>query len=194
MSEHKNNTESETPHVLEEGTQTENEASEIVTIEMLQFEIDKMKDQWLRAVAEAENSRRRAAKEKEDTQKFAIANFARDILSVADNLHRALENCSQAQDLPDSTKALIAGVEMTEKELLNVLERQGVKKLNPLHEKFDPNFHQAMFEVETTEYEPGKVVQVLQQGYVIHERLLRPALVGVSKAAADASQKVDTIV
>lgn len=191
MSEDKKNTESETPVAPEEGTLAQNDTTGAVTIELLQAEVDKMKDQWLRAVADAENSRRRALKEKEDGQKFAITNFARDLLSVADNLRRALENCSASQDLPESTKALIAGVEMTEKELLTILERQGVKKLNPINERFDPNFHQAMFEVESTDHEPGKVVQVLQEGYVIHERLLRPALVGVSKTAA--SQKVDTI-
>lgn len=194
MSEYKNYPESETPVTSEEGGVVQDEATEAVTTELLQAELDKMKDQWLRAVADAENSRRRAAKEREDTQKFAIANFAREILSVADNLRRALENCSQSQDLPESTKALVAGVEMTEKELLSVLERQGVKKLDPLHEKFDPNFHQAMFEVETAEHDPGKVVQVLQHGYVIHERLLRPALVGVAKPVTDARQKVDTMV
>lgn len=194
MSEHKNTPEFETPVTSEEGSLIEDNATEAVTIELLQAEVDKMKDQWLRAVADAENSRRRAAKEREDTQKFAVTNFARDILSVADNLRRALENCSGAQDLPDSTKALIAGVEMTERELLNVLERQGVKMLDPLHEKFDPNFHQAMFEVETAEHEPGKVVQVLQHGYIIHDRLLRPALVGVSKSVTNASLKVDTMV
>lgn len=192
MSDHKKEPEFETPNPLEEGALAEGETAETVTVESLQAEVDKMKDQWLRTVADAENSRRRAAREREDIQKFAITNFARDVLSVADNLRRALDTCAQSQDLPESAKALVAGVEMTESELLNVLERQGVKKLDPLHEKFDPNFHQAMFEVETTEHEPGKVVQVLQHGYIIHERLLRPALVGVSKSAADIHQKVDT--
>lgn len=193
MSDHKKETELETPPALEEGALMEEEAAETMTVESLQAEIDRLKDQWLRAVADAENSRRRATREREEVQKFAIAGFARDILSVADNLRRALENCAQSPDLSESAKALIAGVEMTENELLSILDRQGVKKIDPLYEKFDPNFHQAMFEVETAEHEPGKVVQVLQHGYVIHERLLRPALVGVSKPVGDAPQKIDTM-
>lgn len=162
------------------------------TVESLQVELGKMKDQWLRALADAENNRKRAAKEREDTQKFAITNFARELLSVTDNLRRALENCPQTADLPESVKALITGVDMTEKEFLNILERHGVKKINPLHQKFDPNFHQAMFEVETDEHAPGLIVQVLQHGYVLHDRLLRPALVGVAKPSSLSMPKVDT--
>lgn len=191
MPEDKNNPESETLPP-EEGLSAEAAAEEPITVDQLQAELDKMKDQWLRALADMENSRRRMIKEREESQKFAITSFARELLSVADNLRRALETCPQTDTLPDSTKALITGVDMTEKELLNVLERNEVKKLNPLHEKFDPNFHQAMFEVETADHEPGKIVQVLQYGYVLHERLLRPALVGVAKPLLNMT-KVDTL-
>lgn len=157
----------------------------------LQEEIDKLKDQWLRAVAEAENVRRRAQKDREDALKFASTSFARDLLSVSDNLRRALESCSQGEVLPESMKAMIEGVEMTEKELLGIFERHGIKKINPLNEKFDPNFHQAMFEIENSEVETGTILQVLQQGYLIHDRLLRPALVAVAKGAPEQLGKTD---
>ncbi|WP_052046170.1 nucleotide exchange factor GrpE [Candidatus Paracaedibacter symbiosus] len=193
MSEHQKKPESETPGTAEEAGTVDGASVETVTVESLQAELEKMKDQWMRALAEGENSRRRAAKEREDTQKFAISNFARELLSVADNLRRALDNCPPTEELSEATKSLVTGVDMTEKELLSILERQGVKKLNPLYEKFDPNFHQAMFEVETGEHESGKIIQVLQHGYVLHERLLRPALVGVAKPVSATAPKVDTM-
>lgn len=167
---------------------------EALTMENLQTELEKMKDQWLRAVAETENIRRRNIKEREEAQKFAITNFARDMLSVGDNLQRALDNCPSMDGLSETTKAFIEGVQMTQAELLSILERQGIKKINPLHEKFDPNFHQAMFEIETADYQAGVVLQVLQHGFVLHERLLRPALVGVSKSMPAVNPKVDTTV
>ncbi len=190
MTDNKNTPESEMP-VTGEDTSTDI-LGETTTIESLQTELGKMKDQWLRALADAENNRKRATKEREDTQKFAITNFARELLSVTDNLRRALENCPQTADLPESVKSLITGVDMTEKEFLNILERHGVKKIDPLHQKFDPNFHQAMFEVETDEHAPSFIVQVLQHGYVLHDRLLRPALVGVAKPSSTSMPKVDT--
>lgn len=191
MTENQNTPKPEIP-VADEDISTETPMGETTTIESLQADLDKMKDQWLRALADAENNRKRAAKEREDTQKFAVTNFARELLSVADNLRRALENCPQTPDLPEPVKALITGVDMTEKEFLNILERHGVKKIDPIHQKFDPNFHQAMFEVETDEHAPSHIVQVLQHGYVLHDRLLRPALVGVSKPSLSSTPKVDT--
>lgn len=152
------------------------------TIDSLQAELDSMKDQWLRAVAEAENVRRRALKEREEATKYAVTQFARDMLTIADNLRRALESCPERDELPETIKALVTGVEMTESQLLTTLDRHNIKLVNPLNEKFDPHFHQAMFETETQDHEPGMVIQVLQPGYVLHDRLLRPALVGVSKA------------
>ncbi|MTI00292.1 nucleotide exchange factor GrpE [Roseibium sp. RKSG952] len=151
--------------------------------EALKAENADLKDRALRAIAEMENLRRRTEKELKDTRQYAVAGFARDMLTVSDNLRRALEF------LPDEDRknadagiaSLIEGVEMTERELLNQLEKNGVKKLTPEGQKFDPNFHQAMFEVPNTEVPNNTVVQVVQAGYVIGERVLRPAMVGVSK-------------
>lgn len=152
-------------------------------IAALQEEATKMKDQWLRSVAEMENVRRRAQKDKEDAGKYAISSFARDLLSVSDNLARALESAPDASstELSEPIKALITGIEMTQKELKAVFDRQSIVNIIPLNQKFDPNLHQAMFEIENDEVEAGTVLQVLQSGYTVHDRLLRPALVGVSK-------------
>jgi molecular chaperone GrpE len=153
----------------------------------------RLKDQLLRALADTENVRRRAEREKEDASKYAVATLARDILSVADNLRRALESLPTDQAPNDATRNLLAGVEATERELLAIFERRGIKRLEPVGQRFDPNFHQAMFEVPNSGQEPGTVVQVLQPGYVIFDRLLRPALVGVAKAeSADAPAHIDT--
>ena len=116
-------------------------------------------------------------------RKFGIANFAKDLLSAADNLRRAVESGpSDLEGADESVKNLIVGVQMTEKELLNAFEKNGVRKIDPTGEKFDYNFHQAMFEVETDKEEPGLVMQVLQPGYAIEDRVLRAAMVGVSKS------------
>lgn len=156
-------------------------------LEALENEVTNLKDQWLRAMAETENMRRLAQKDREDALKYASANFAREILSIADNLRRALESCSSTEDLPEAVKALISGVEMTEKELLTTFERQGIQKITPLNEKFDPHKHQAMFEVEQGDQPAGTIVQVLQSGYIIHDRLLRPALVAVAKVPTNST-------
>ena len=142
-----------------------------------------LKDQLLRSVAELDNYRKRAEREKEQLRKFGIANFAIDLLSVADNLRRAVDSGpTDLEGADESVKNLIVGVEMTEKELLSAFEKNGVRKLDPIGEKFDYNFHQAMFEVETDKEEPGLVMQVLQPGYAIEDRVLRAAMVGVSKS------------
>jgi molecular chaperone GrpE len=162
-------------------------------------EAAQLKDQLLRALAETENVRRRAQREREDAGKYAITNFARDVLQVSDNLHRALEAIPPAALAADEAlRNLHEGVTATERQLDAALERQQVKRLWPMGEKFDANLHQAMFEVQTAEHAPGTVVQVMQAGYLIHDRLLRPALVGVAKQpAGDAppagTGKVDTI-
>ena len=162
-------------------------------------EAAQLKDQLLRALAEAENVRRRAQREREDAAKYAIANFARDVLQVSDNLHRALEAIPAAALAADEAlRNLHEGVSATERQLDAALERQQVKRVWPMGEKFDANLHQAMFEVPTADQAPGTVVQVMQAGYLIHDRLLRPALVGVAKQpAGDAPSagtgKVDTI-
>ena len=150
--------------------------------ESLTNKVIELKDQLLRSVAELDNYRKRVDREKEQLRKFGIANFAKELLAVADNLRRALESGPpDLEGADEKVKNLIVGVEMTEKELLSAFEKNGVRRINPLGEKFDYNFHQAMFEVETEEKEPGIVVQVLQPGYAIDDRILRAAMVGVSK-------------
>jgi molecular chaperone GrpE len=143
------------------------------------------KDKLLRTLAEMENLRRRTAREVSDARVYGIASFARDVLAVADNMHRALEAIGpELREQGDAkTKSLIEGVELTERELLNALEKNGVRKFSPQGEKFDPNVHQAMFEVPGADVPPGHVAQVMQAGYMIGERVLRPAMVGVAKAA-----------
>jgi molecular chaperone GrpE len=142
-----------------------------------------LKDRALRAAAEMENLRRRTARDVQDARSYAIANFARDMLSVSDNLRRALDAIpAQSREAGDAgLAALIEGVEMTERAMLSALERHGVRPIEPEGERFDPNFHQAMFEVPNPEVPANTVVQVVQTGYVIGERVLRPAMVGVSR-------------
>ena len=149
----------------------------------LMKENDELKDRALRVAADMENLRRRTARDVHDARTYAVANFARDMLSVSDNLHSALEAIpAEAKTSGDvGFAALIDGVELTERAMLSTLERHGVKKLAPEGEKFDPNFHQAMFEVPTPDAPAGTVVQVVQPGYSIGDRVLRPAMVGVAK-------------
>jgi molecular chaperone GrpE len=147
-------------------------------------EATEFKDKLLRTLAEMENLRKRTEREVLDARLYGIAGFARDVLAVADNMHRALETIRP--ELRESTdakvRALIEGVELTERELLKTLEKNGVKKFSPQGEKFDPNLHQAMYEVPTSDLPPGQVAEVIQAGYMIGERVLRPAMVAVSKA------------
>ncbi len=152
-------------------------------LEALKTEVTDLKDQLLRTLAEMDNLRKRTDREKEDTAKYAVTAFARDILAVADNLRRAIETISveEREKLSDTLRGLVAGVEMTEKDLGTTLGRHGVKAVTPLDEAFDPHLHQAMFEVPGSGKPAGTVVQVLQSGYTLHGRLLRPALVGVAK-------------
>jgi molecular chaperone GrpE len=141
-----------------------------------------LKDRVLRTLAEMENLRRRTEREVADSRVYAIQSFARDLVGVADNIQRALDAVRDSGvTLEGPAKALVDGVELTERELLKVLERNGVKKFDPKGEKFDPNLHQAMFEVPDAKVPSGSVVQVIQPGYAIGDRVLRPALVGVSK-------------
>ncbi|MAR79403.1 MAG: nucleotide exchange factor GrpE [Rhodospirillaceae bacterium] len=158
------------------------ESSEDQKDELLK-EISDLKDQLLRSMAEVENIRKRSRKELEDTNKYAITGFARDILSISDNLRRALESIDndEGKDKSESFKNLIEGVELTERELLSVFNRYGISQINPIGERFDVKFHQAMYEEETNDKEAGTIIQVMQSGYVIQDRLLRPAMVGVAK-------------
>ena len=146
-------------------------------------EAAEIKDKLLRTLAEMENLRKRTEREVLDARLYGIAGFARDVLAVADNMHRALETIGpELRESGDAkVKALIEGVELTERELLKTLEKNGVKKFSPQGEKFDPNVHQAMYEVPTSELPPGQVAEVIQAGYMIGDRVLRPAMVAVSK-------------
>lgn len=156
-------------------------------IESLTSEITALKEQVLRCLADQENLRKRMARELDDARVYAITGFARDLLSVSDNLARALDSV-KAQDAitPDAIAAFIQGVEMTEKEILTVFERVGIQKIHPLGDRFNHEHHQAMFELESDQ-PPQTVVQVLQSGYVLKNRLLRPAMVGVSKGPETSS-------
>jgi molecular chaperone GrpE len=157
--------------------------------EALAKEAADARDKMLRTLAEMENLRKRTAREVADARTYGISGFARDVLDIADNLQRALDAVPvEARESADAgLKALIEGVELTERSLLNALEKHGVKKFDPMGEKFDPNFQQAMFEVPDASVPSGTVVQVVQAGYTIGERVLRPALVGVSKGGAKAA-------
>lgn len=159
-------------------------------VQFLTSELDKLEtsrkelhDQNLLLAADMQNLRRRTAKDVKDAREFSIAGFAREMLDVADNLHRALEALPEEAKNPDDAnfKALIEGVEMTERAMMRGLEKNGVKKISPENERFDPNLHQAMFEIPNTEVPNNTVLQVVQKGFVIGSRCLRPAMVGVSK-------------
>jgi len=143
------------------------------------------KDKMLRALAEMENLRKRTEREVTDARQYAITSFAREVLQVADNMHRALDTIGdELRNSGDAkVKALVEGVDLTERELQKVLEKHGVKMFSPLGEKFDPNFHQAMYEIPDSSAAPGTVAQVIQAGYLIGERVLRPAMVAIAKAA-----------
>jgi molecular chaperone GrpE len=159
------------------------------SVEMLTREVAESRDKMLRTLAEMENLRKRTSREVADARTYGITGFARDVLEIADNLQRALDAVpAEARAAADpGLKALIEGVELTERSLLNALEKHGVRRLDPVGEKFDPNFHQAMFEVPDASVPAGTVVQVVQAGYMIGERVLRPALVAVSKGGAKAA-------
>jgi molecular chaperone GrpE len=151
----------------------------------LEAEVAELKDRTLRNVAEMENLRRRTEREVADARQYGIAAFARDMLTAGDNLARAMEAVPQEERAGNSAlTALIDGVEMTERDLQNSLEKHGVRKLDPLGQKFDPHVHQAVFEVPTDAQPAGTVMQVMQSGYVIGDRVLRPAMVGVAKGPA----------
>jgi molecular chaperone GrpE len=178
---------------LDESATENTEAQAPDPIETLKAENAELRDRFLRLAAEMDNLRRRTDREIKDAKSYAVTAFARDMLAVSDNLRRALDS------IPDETKetgdaglkALIEGVDMTERAMLTALERHGVKKIEPEGQKFDPNFHQAMFEIPNTTVANNTVMQVVQAGYVIGERVLRPAMVGVSKGGPKAVETGD---
>jgi molecular chaperone GrpE len=156
-------------------------------VDALKEENAQLKDKLLRALADMENLRKRAEREKAEATLYAASNFARDLLSVADNFSRALAAVTPEQRAAadEMSSNLLAGIEVTERELTNVLERHGIRRIDAMGQKFDPHMHQAMFEVPTADHPAGTVVQVMQNGYAIGTRCLRPALVGVAKAPAN---------
>lgn len=162
---------------------------QINPVETIVAENAELKDRMLRLAADMENLRRRTQREVADAKSFAVANFARDMLAVSDNLRRALEAVTEEQKEAggDALKNLLEGVDITERSMMSTMERHGVKKLEPEGQKFDPNFHQAMFEVPNPQVPNNTVVQVVQAGYRIGERMLRPAMVGVAKGGPKAS-------
>lgn len=148
----------------------------------LEDELGKTKDAYMRAAAETENIRRRSAREREDIQRYAAADLLKDVLGVADNLRRAIDAVPAEQRAADQQLAtVLEGVEATERQLLQSFEKHGVKRVDALGKPFDHRFHEAMFEVEDPESPAGTVVQEMVPGYVLHDRLLRPAMVGVAK-------------
>ncbi len=176
----------QTPETDADAAPAEAPANAAERIAELEAQSAEQKNQLLRALAETENVRRRLEQQAEDRGKYAVANFAKDMLQVADNLRRALEAIPESARDDSLVQSLAVGVEMTERELLGSLERYGVKPVAGLGTRFDPNFHQAVMEMEDVNQPQGTVVMVMQTGYMMHDRLLRPAMVGVSRGGPKA--------
>ena len=164
------------------------EALKTPGLEALKAEVAELNDKLLRALAEAENVRRRAERDKKDASKYAIANFARDMVGVADNLHRAMAAVDEeTRKEVTALDQMMVGLELTEREILNTFERFGITKIEALGKKFDHNFHEAMFEIDDDQKPAGTVIQVVETGYVLNDRLLKPAKVGVAKGGPPAN-------
>lgn len=166
---------------IEEDLETQKPVPETPQEPSLEEQLAAMKDQWLRTVAESENLRRRFQKEKDDALKYASTNFARDMVGILDYLEKALE--LPRDSFSEDAKKFVEGVEMTARELTQIFDRHGIKKIETSGKPFDPNLHEAMLEVESPDSEPGTIVHVMQIGYTHHDRLLRPAMVTVAKKA-----------
>ena len=179
----------------ENGISVEENQNDIATIDELTTERDQLKDQLLRAMAETENMRRRTEREMQSARKYGHTSFARDLVGAIDNLARAIEVTDKSAldevESDEGLKALRKGIELSWTEIQSIIEKHGIKRIDPVGEKFDYNLHQAMFELPTEDHEPGMVVEVVQHGYVLHDRLLRPAMVGVSKTPDSSAKEVD---
>lgn len=184
----------ETPAAQPQGDAREPSADE--RVRRLEAELAELKDRSLRALADAENTRRRAQREILESRKYAASGIVKDLLNVSDNLRRALESVPAGlRERDEQVNNLVVGVEMVEKDLLSVFEKHGVKRIEPLGEPFNHEYHQAMYEVEDSGQPGGTIVQLLQPGYVMHDRLLRPAMVAVAKGRPEAPpphERVDT--
>jgi molecular chaperone GrpE len=168
--------------------QAEKSVQEVVAA--LKAEVEGLKDRWLRAHAEVENIRKRAEREREEAAKYAITKLAKDIVGVGDNFQRCIDAVPAGAAEKDATlKSFLEGVTMTERELLNVLDRHGIKRLQPMNEPFNPHLHQAVLQVPRTDVPNGTIVEVYQAGYTIEDRVLRPAMVGVAQGGPKPSDK-----
>lgn len=158
----------------------------------LEAQLAQMKDQWVRAAAETDNVRKRAERDQQETSKYAASRFAMDMVGVLENVKRAAESLTEEKRSGnDLLKTVGEGMDMTVAELIQIFERHGIKRIDPMGEKFDHNLHQAVVQVHVPDAEAGTIVQVVQCGYKMHDRLLKPAMVAVAKAA-DETKKVDT--
>ena len=171
--------------------QEETEISPEDLIEKLNEEITSLKDQRLRAIAELENFRKRAEKDQSDALKYGISNFAKEIINIRDNIERAQSSISDEAKNNEAIKSVIEGIDLIAQSVVSTFEKIGIKKIESLNEKFDHNLHQAMMEIENEELEPGTIVQELIPGYTLHDRLLRPAMVGVSKKSKKNADNAD---
>ena len=171
--------------------QEEAEISPEDLIEKLNEEITDLKDQRLRAIAELENFRKRAEKDQSDALKYGISNFAKEIINIRDNIERAQSSISDEAKNNEAIKSVIEGIDLIAQSVVSTFEKIGIKKIESLNEKFDHNLHQAMMEIENDELDPGTIVQELIPGYTLHDRLLRPAMVGVSKKSKKNEDNAD---
>jgi molecular chaperone GrpE len=171
--------------------QEEAETSPEDLIEKLNEEIMSLKDQRLRAIAELENFRKRAEKDQSDALKYGISNFAKEIINIRDNIERAQSSISDEAKNNEAIKSVIEGIDLIAQSVVSTFEKIGIKKIESLNERFDHNLHQAMMEIENDDLEPGTIVQELIPGYTLHDRLLRPAMVGVSKKSKKNEDNAD---
>ena len=171
--------------------QEEAEISPEDLFEKFNEEITDLKDQRLRAIAELENFRKRAEKDQSDALKYGISNFAKEIINIRDNIERAQSSISDEAKNDEAIKSVIEGIDLIAQSVVSTFEKIGIKKIESLNEKFDHNLHQAMMEIENDELDPGTIVQELIPGYILHDRLLRPAMVGVSKKSKKNEDNAD---
>lgn len=181
----------ETHEIVEDFNENNSDPEENI-IDKLNDEIQDLKDQRLRAAAELENFRKRAEKDQADALKYGVSNFAKEIINIKDNIERAQSSISEDVRSNDAVKSVVEGLDLIAQSAVSTFEKIGIKKIDSINEKFDHNLHQAMMEIENDEVEPGTIVQELISGYTLHDRLLRPAMVGVSKKTQQNQQSEDT--
>ena len=179
--------------VEEDDEEEDEEEEEEEEYNDLEVKVKELKDQLMRTLADGENLRKRTLKEVEQAKKYSHISFVRDLVSSVDNLKRALDSIPEDKsNLSEPIKNLILGLEIVEKEIVTTLEKNNIKQISPLGEKFDYNFHQAMFEIPTNDCDPGLVVEVSQNGYLLYDRLVRPAMVGISKKIEEKKDNQET--